>query len=120
MASIDTVTTNFQQQPVASGHAVEASSPKETAVQVPVVEKPEIDLDEALDEIKIVIEEINRKLVERQHSIQFSVDESIDKSIITVVDKSTGQVVRQLPTEEMLRFSRNIENMKGLLIQDWI
>jgi flagellar protein FlaG len=37
---------------------------------------------------------------------------------VTVVDSSTQQVVRQIPTEDIMKIARNIDRMQGLLFSD--
>ena len=85
-----------------------------------VPEMPEISLKEAISKIKEAIEVLNETLASKDRSIRFRVDETIDRSIITVVDEKTGKVVRQLPSEEMLRVAHNIESLKGILIKEWV
>ena len=85
-----------------------------------VPEMPKITLKEAISKIKEAIEVLNETLASKDRSIRFRVDETIDRSVITVVDEKTGQVVRQLPSEEMLRVAHNMEAMKGLLLEEWI
>jgi flagellar protein FlaG len=47
--------------------------------------------------------------------LSFSLDERIDRTIITVKNLQTGEVVRQIPTEEVVRMAHSIEDMKGVL-----
>jgi flagellar protein FlaG len=46
--------------------------------------------------------------------LSFSVDQSTNDVIIKVTDATTGKVIRQIPSEEMLRMSNNIKEMIGL------
>lgn len=43
-----------------------------------------------------------------QRSIRFSVDDVSGKDVVTVSDKQTEQVIRQIPIEEVLVFARNL------------
>jgi len=85
-----------------------------------VPDLPKISLKDAILKIKEAIEILNETLASKDRSIRFRVDETIDRSIITVVDEKTGEVVRQLPSEEMLQVAHNIENLKGILIKEWV
>ena len=85
-----------------------------------VPDLPEISLKDAILKIKEAIEVLNETLASKDRSIRFRVDETIDRSIITVVDEKTGEVVRQLPSEEMLQVAHNIESLKGILIKEWV
>ena len=48
--------------------------------------------------------------------LRFSTDPATDTPVITVVDVESGEIVRQIPTEEVLDFMRQFENGKGALI----
>jgi flagellar protein FlaG len=41
-----------------------------------------------------------------------------DRTVITVKDTHSGEVVRQIPDEALLRVAHNIEEIKGLLYND--
>ena len=79
-----------------------------------------ISYQEALKEIDDAIAKLNEVLATRDHSIRFRRDETLNRSIITVVNDDTGEVVRQLPTDEMLQVARNLENLKGVIIKEWV
>ena len=57
------------------------------------------------------IEALNRFLRETARSLQFSYDESAGRTVITVVDPGTGQVVRQIPSDELLRIARLMDGI---------
>jgi flagellar protein FlaG len=46
--------------------------------------------------------------------LSFSVDQSSEQIVVKVTDANTGKVIRQIPSEEMLRLSRNIKEMIGV------
>lgn len=52
------------------------------------------------------------------NNLEFSVDEQTGRSIVRVVDTSTGQVIRQLPSPEMLAIAKAIDRLQGLLLRD--
>jgi len=51
------------------------------------------------------------------NSITFSVDKDSGKTIVKVIDKSTDEVIRQIPSEEMLVIAQALDKIKGLLVQ---
>jgi flagellar protein FlaG len=51
-------------------------------------------------------------------SLEFSMDEVAKRSVIRVIDKSSGDIIRQLPNEDVLRAVRNIEVLRGILFED--
>ncbi|QEY59172.1 flagellar protein FlaG [Pseudomonas sp. C27(2019)] len=50
-----------------------------------------------------------------QRSLSFSINESTGRTVVEVTDKATGDVIRQLPTEEALRLAESLEEMRSLL-----
>lgn len=46
-------------------------------------------------------------------SLQFSVDESTGRVVITVQDAVTRETIRQIPSEEVLRLARSLERSAG-------
>lgn len=87
-----------------------AGSGTNVAEQLPSVEikaPPEVkkfegsDLDQAVADLQRYVDGLDR-------SLSFRRDESIDRSIITVRDANTNQLVRQIPAEEVVEIARQI------------
>ena len=45
-------------------------------------------------------------------------DEVLNRAVITVIDKNSGEIVRTLPSEEVLRFVHNVDKLKGIIFDD--
>ena len=69
-------------------------------------------VQEKLDEI---VSHLNVKMEVRDKSLNFSVDEVSNRVMVTVTDKVSGEVVRQVPSEAILKVAHNIEALKGVL-----
>ncbi len=67
-----------------------------------------IEVEQAMAELKRLADNSGR-------SLGFSHDRAVSGPVITVTDKDTGKVVRQIPTEVVVRVAHSIEQMKGLL-----
>jgi flagellar protein FlaG len=50
-------------------------------------------------------------------SLKFTVDDKTGTVVVRVVDTETDQLIRQIPSEEMLAIARNMEQMQGLLVR---
>jgi flagellar protein FlaG len=48
--------------------------------------------------------------------LRFEIDETTHRVITKVIDKETGDLIRQMPTEEVLRIARAIDKLQGLFI----
>lgn len=66
-------------------------------------------------ELKKSVDAINRFL-ENNSEVEFSIDDHSGLSVVKVIDTETKQVLRQLPSEESLEIAKNLNSMKGLLI----
>ena len=47
--------------------------------------------------------------------LNFSVDEVSKRIMVSVTDRSTGEVIRQVPSEAILKVAHNIEALKGVI-----
>ena len=59
--------------------------------------------------------EVNRMLDPLARGLQFSIDESTGKRIVQLVDNATNEVLRQLPSREMLAIARALDRVQGIL-----
>lgn len=48
--------------------------------------------------------------------LRFEIDDTTHRVITKVIDKETGDLIRQMPTEEVLRIARAIDKLQGLFI----
>jgi flagellar protein FlaG len=69
----------------------------------------------SVERIREMIAELEAALPAQSNSLSFHVDEALDRPVITVVDKNSGEIVRTLPSEEIIRVAHNIEKMRGIL-----
>lgn len=74
---------------------------------------------EELAKVKTELEEAVKRLADAIEqtptATKITVDKELDRFIVQVTDKQTGEVVREIPGEAILKIARNIENLKGLL-----
>jgi flagellar protein FlaG len=61
------------------------------------------------------IADINKVMAGFSISVQFKIDPDYKELIVKVVDQETGQLIRQIPTEEVVKMSKAMDNLKGLL-----
>jgi flagellar protein FlaG len=58
----------------------------------------------------------NERLEMASTTIRFSKDDESGKTIIKMVDKTTNQVIRQFPSEEMLRITHALDKLQGVVL----
>ena len=65
------------------------------------------------EEISKAIEQVQVMMDLRNRSVSISQDSESGREVIKVRNEQTGEVIRQMPTEEMLAFMRNLTRMLG-------
>ncbi|MET4001048.1 flagellar protein FlaG [Marinobacterium sp. MBR-109] len=115
------------QQSSASSRQLPDSASANTAAPVPTVnaatntvqqaqqaEKPEV----SPEKLQAAVEKMNELMQSGNRSLRFSVDDTADRVVVKVMDLETEEVVRQIPTEETLKFSEFLEGMVGLIFDE--
>ena len=69
----------------------------------------EAELTESLEQIQVMMDLRNR-------AVEFTTDEVSGTQVVKVVDANSGDVIRQMPAEELLSFMRNLTRMLGTFI----
>lgn len=68
-------------------------------------------------QLEKAVHEANASMALRSVDVRFEIDKDIDKVIVKVVDKSSGEVIRQIPSEEVVRIAKVLEGkLPGLLV----
>ena len=96
--------------------SVATEAPAQPKVTAPKPIDIKFDPAEVRQTLHEAVNILNKQLNEHNRGIGFSVDEALDTPVVTVRSTVTGEVVRQIPNEAVVRIAHNIENVKGLLI----
>tara|TARA_B100000795_G_scaffold105892_1_gene78130 strand:+ start:287 stop:676 length:390 start_codon:yes stop_codon:yes gene_type:complete len=85
----------------------------------PVPEPPKVNIDRepiiSSKELEAKISELNEAMVSRNQDVLFSTDAATGKDVVRVSNKSTGELIRQMPSVEALKAMQNIDQMMGLI-----
>jgi len=71
----------------------------------------ETEVTKAISQIQIMMDLRNR-------SVSFTRDQETGTDIIKVIDDNTGDTIRQLPSEELLQFMKNLTRMLGTFLDE--
>jgi flagellar protein FlaG len=97
--------------PVSAAPAV-SPVPKVPAIKA----EPLVDPEQVRENLHAAIEQLNQQIERNGRGLNFSVDERLNRQIITVTNTATGEVVRTIPTDVVINVAHNIEDIKGLLL----
>ena len=67
-------------------------------------------------DIKQAVQDLNNYAQSLQRDLHFSIDEDSGETVVRVMDHESGEVIRQIPSEELLAIARSLENAQGLLL----
>jgi len=66
-------------------------------------------------DIHAAVAQLNASMKLAGTKLSFSVDSITKQTVVTVVDSETGQVIRQIPSEAMLKISQQITALLGAI-----
>ena len=69
------------------------------------------------DEVKNAVLKLEKFVSSTASDIQFSLDDDSGEPIVKVIDRSTKEVIRQIPSKEMLEIAQALDRLQGLLIK---
>jgi flagellar protein FlaG len=66
-------------------------------------------------DVAAAVERLNELSRSARRNLHFRVDQHSGRTVITVVNAVTAEIVRQIPSEELLAIARTFEELGGLL-----
>ena len=82
--------------------------------------EPKFDPSEMRQRLQEAVDRLNDQMKATGRNLAFGIDEQVDRSVITVTNKNSGELVRQIPGDEVLRVARSIEGLKGILYDEFL
>jgi flagellar protein FlaG len=67
-------------------------------------------------EVARAVEAVSRMLAPLARGLEFSVDAESGDTVVRVVDSESGEVLRQIPSPEMIAIARALTRVQGLLL----
>ena len=100
-----------------------SQAPGSSAIQIPETPKVQapkpvaikFDASEVRQNLQEAVSLLNNQLVSTKRGLGFQVDEAVGGPVVTVRSAESGEVVRQIPNEVIVRIAHNLEKVKGLL-----
>jgi len=73
------------------------------------------ELESNYKQLEAAVDEIRKMADKNLLNLGFSIDRKINTHVVVVTDQSTGEVIRQIPNEVVIRVAHNIADFKGVL-----
>lgn len=96
---------------------------KESTLQTTRLAKNEVEASKTLaadtevdrDTLETAVSNMQDFTQNIQRNLNFTISENTGRTIVEVTDSASGEVIRQLPTEEALRLAESLDEMRSLL-----
>jgi flagellar protein FlaG len=99
----------------------QAAPQQSTAVPTPAVAKkptPQQQPQPQPAQVQKAIEAFKQQIDSKTpNSLAFSVDSANGKTIVRITDSETGEMIRQIPSEEMVAIAQSLDKLQGMLLQ---
>lgn len=115
ISNATSLSTSFLSSSISNKLSAELASNGAIAIQIPqsitanTVQSEQ--LQKAVDEIEKFAQAVSQNL-------KFSIDEDTGKTVIKVMDAETNELVRQIPSEEVIDIARSLNKIHGTLFND--
>lgn len=73
---------------------------------------------EVREDVVKAAEKLNKAVDAFDVQVRFEVHEETGRTVVKVVDRSTGELIRQIPPEQILKISAEIQKLVGLLVDE--
>lgn len=70
------------------------------------------------EEVEAAVDALNESLKALDVKREFSVEKQLNSVVVKLIDKEQGSVIKQIPSEDAIRLSKNIQEMLGLIFDE--
>ncbi|MCL6414452.1 flagellar protein FlaG [Aestuariirhabdus sp. Z084] len=88
----------------------QARAKRETQAEREQQQTDRVDVDNAVSDLNDFVQDIRRDL-------NFKVDDDAGKVVVQVTDRKTGEMIRQIPSEEALALAERLTEARSLLFE---
>lgn len=105
------------------GAAAPAARTNEVTEAARVVDTPEVRKNDSMtdmtdanrEQVLAAVSDMQDYVDAAGRNIQFQLDDDSGRMVVKVTEASSGDVIRQMPSEEALRLAENLAEMSGVL-----
>ena len=101
----------------ASASDVQLKRDAEVSTIDQTVEQSVIGNEQDPSKLNQVATDLSDMMSMMRKGLAFKVDETSGQAVVTVLDRDTGDVIRQMPTEEALALAEKLSEVTGLLMK---
>ena len=69
------------------------------------------------EQLRTAVQNLHEYIQPINSGVEFSISDETKQVVVKVVDSQTKEVIRQIPSEEMISIAKALDSLKGLLIR---
>jgi len=93
----------------------EAVNPNQVNQELEDKKASESEAPLTASEVSETVKEVNSFLKDMNRNLSFSVDEQLGQSVIIVKDSESDEVIKQIPSEELVILRKKMDDVVGIL-----
>ena len=92
-----------------------AEKPRPVVAPVTAVKEESKSEQTEQEKLKMAVQEIEKFVQSVKRNLEFSIDEPSGKVVVKVIASDSGEVIRQIPSEEVLKLANSLNDASSLL-----
>lgn len=105
----------------AAATSFSASAPTADSTAKPVTQASQADKEKAAkpedSNVDGALSKLKSKFQEDHRNLDFSVDDSTGEVVVKVLDGESGKLIRQIPSEEVLKLAKQLDDVRSLMFK---
>nr|WP_067287935.1 flagellar protein FlaG [Marinobacterium profundum] len=73
-----------------------------------------------VQEVSETVEALNSVMQQMERGISFHVDDQSGRQVIQVIDRDSGDVLKQMPSEDLLKLISHMQEMQSILFDETV
>ena len=91
------------------------SAKAQATANAETAKKPEKPSDKALSE---AVDRVAKFVSLSNNELSFTIDSESGNNVVKVIDTTSKEVIRQIPSEEVIAISQALDKLQGLFVRD--
>ena len=113
-------------KPQPSAPKAQTAAPEATGTAIATAPIPKAEINVNVEQMKKnldqAIGQLNDNMRDGGRNLAFAMDETLGRPVIVVKKEDTGEVIRQIPNEVVIKVGHSLDAIKGILLNEriWI
>jgi flagellar protein FlaG len=69
------------------------------------------------EQLKAAVNSVREYIQPINNNLEFSINDETNQVVVKIVDRNTHEVIRQMPSEEMIAIAKALDSIKGLFVK---